>query len=112
MPGDAADSLDAIRLCLTELIANVVRHAYPGGNGRVVIVASRDADRVRLVVRDWGVGLGSSENPGLGLGLKLLDKLADRVEVRESSGTEIEAHFDVRAPAHEPSGDRARPKSV
>ncbi len=106
LPGDGPGTLDAFRLCLTELIANVVRHAYPDRSGRLEIAASRDADRVRLTVRDWGVGLRPSENPGLGLGLKLLRELADHVDVRESGGTEIEAHFNVRSPAHEPAGDR------
>jgi sensor histidine kinase YesM len=67
--------LDALvpTLLLQPLVENAVRHgiAPKVGGGRVEIVARRDGDRLRLVVRDNGAGLANDTlqafNTGVGL---------------------------------------------
>jgi signal transduction histidine kinase len=60
-------------LLLQPLVENAVRHgiARKVGGGRVEIVARREGDRLRLVIRDDGVGLGPEAlqlvNTGVGL---------------------------------------------
>jgi two-component system LytT family sensor kinase len=67
--------LDALvpTLLLQPLVENAVRHgiAPKVGGGRLEIAARRDGDRLRLVVRDNGAGLGNDTlqafNTGVGL---------------------------------------------
>jgi signal transduction histidine kinase len=71
----APGTLDALvpTLLLQPLVENAVRHgiAPKVGGGRIEIAARRDGDRLRLVVRDNGAGLGSDTlqafNTGVGL---------------------------------------------
>ena len=48
---------------LTQVFANLLNNAakYTPQGGRIALLASRDADRVRIVVRDSGVGLASEQ---------------------------------------------------
>ena len=74
----------AVALAVTEAVTNVVLHAYDAG-GEVRVVACAEADRLVLVVRDYGCGMRPrTDSPGLGIGLPTIGHLA--------------AHFDVEAP--------------
>jgi serine/threonine-protein kinase RsbW len=82
-----------VALAVTEACANVVRHAYPGRRGDVCLDAHMDGDQLVVAVADRGVGIAApSRNPGLGLGLRLIDHLADS-QVRSEDGTVVEMRF-------------------
>jgi serine/threonine-protein kinase RsbW len=102
MVAEAAESdLERIRLALTEACANVIRHAYPDAEGTLDIRICLGPRTVMIEVRDRGVGVGEdpapqSGGPG-GLGLPLIDMLADRVEIRPCvPGTSVRMTFDLR----------------
>jgi serine/threonine-protein kinase RsbW len=100
MLADAAENdLERIRLALTEACANVVRHAYPDDPGVLDVGVCRGPTRITIVVRDCGVGVDEDREPSGGpggLGLPLLDMLADRVEITSRRpGTSVRMAFDL-----------------
>jgi anti-sigma regulatory factor (Ser/Thr protein kinase) len=102
MVADAAEpDLERIRLALTEACANVVRHAYPDDPGMLDVGVCRGPKTVMIEVRDCGVGVPEDREPrtepgGGGLGLPLIDMLADRVEITSRlSGTSVNMSFDL-----------------
>ena len=54
--GLSAQAVDDVRLCVSEAVANVVRHAYATSGVIRLVVESRD-DELVISVRDSGVGL-------------------------------------------------------
>lgn len=101
MMGDAAENdLDRIRLALTEACANVVRHAYPDDPGMLDVGVRLGPRTVLVEVRDCGVGVTDDREPqdarAGGLGLPLIDMLADRVEITPGRpGTSVTMTFDL-----------------
>ena len=49
--------VDDIRLCVSEAVSNVVRHAYGTRPGDVDVVVEREDKNLRVVVRDEGQGM-------------------------------------------------------
>ena len=93
--------VDDVRLCVSEAVTNVVRHAYPSvprTEGRVdvgVDCAQRRASESSSGIPGCGIALESSrEMPG-GYGLEIIDRLTTRHTVvsRSDSGTEIAMVF-------------------
>jgi len=84
--------LGDLKLALTEACTNSVRHAYAGGEGTVEITYELYADRLVVVVADEGEGF---EPPGAstkldddelsegGLGIAIIEALADELEITE-----------------------------
>jgi len=101
--GDAAASdLDRIRLALTEACANVVRHAYPEDPGMLDVGVCLGPGTILVEVWDVGVGVGVAgdrepqDARAGGLGLPLIDMLADRVEITPGRpGTSVRMTFDL-----------------
>ena len=59
-----------VALCVSELVSNVVRHAYPGGRvGDVRMLVCINDGSVQLVVVDHGVGFQDADTPGVGMGI-------------------------------------------
>ena len=55
--------IEDLRLAVTEACTNVVRHAYPdGAPGAVEISVEPEPDQVRIVVADYGRGIGTSSD--------------------------------------------------
>ena len=120
---DAEEVLgDAARLeqALQNLAANAIRHIPDGG--RLTLNASRDGDRVRILVQDNGPGIPAEHLPhifdrfykadgaragttipsGSGLGLSIVQTIVRRHdgEVRASNAPEGGAVFEVWLPAN------------
>ena len=71
---------DATPLCLlaNELMTNAIKHAFPGGGGRVDLELRRlDDGRLELIVADNGRGL--SDQPEHGTGSRLVEALASQM---------------------------------
>ncbi len=99
--GDAADvseqTLADIKLAVTEACTNVVVHAYPNGDGPLVVRATIDGDLVTVVVADRGRGITPRpDSPGLGLGLPLIATLADSLELGTGDAGETEVRMTFR----------------
>lgn len=88
---------DGIGLAVTEAATNAVLHAYMGAEaGDVRAVACAEAERLVVVVRDWGSGMVPRlDTPGLGLGLPTIATLAGSfdVEAADGAGTLLRMHF-------------------
>jgi anti-sigma regulatory factor (Ser/Thr protein kinase) len=84
-----------IQLAVTEACANVVRHAYPGGLGDVQCDCEATEDEIVIRVSDWGIGIDqASAQPGLGLGIALIEWLSDDAKHSHTQGvTLVEMHF-------------------
>ena len=74
LPGNAAASVETL---VIELARNARRH---GGATEIKLTVSLDNDRLRIVVRDNGSGLGISDKPGFGT-TRILD-----TRVKEAGG--------------------------
>src|SRR5215216_984816 len=78
-----AGCLDDIRLLVSELVTNAVRHAGGPDGGEVQLDVSIEAPRLRVEVGDPGAGFDPQPRddemtrPG-GWGLYLVDRIADR----------------------------------
>ena len=100
---------DDVRLCVSEAVTNVVRHAYDRRRGRVDIVVERDDDELTVVVRDTGVGIPppSRRTESDGFGLKIIDELARENTISRTArgGTEVAMIFDFA------SAETAAPQS-
>ena len=92
---------DEIQLAVTEACANVVRHAYPGAPGDVLCECEATENEVVIRVSDWGVGWDHpSAQPGLGLGIPLIERLSDSAMHSHSRGiTLMEMRFTRRGAA-------------
>jgi serine/threonine-protein kinase RsbW len=75
------ETLSNIRLAVTEACTNVVVHAYPDGQeGPLEVLATLQEEKLVVVVRDRGPGIGPRpDSPGLGLGLPLIVSLTESV---------------------------------
>jgi len=90
--------LAAIDLVVSEAVTNVVVHAYrdrADGHGRVRVAVARATDQIFVLVADDGIGMAPrSDSPGMGLGLPLIARLADSLQVRQShEGTQLLVSF-------------------
>jgi serine/threonine-protein kinase RsbW len=85
--------LGDLKLALTEACTNSVRHAYPGGGGMVEITYELHADRLVVEVADEGAGFEPPGDPSArlegaeleegGLGIAIIEALADELEITE-----------------------------
>ena len=91
-------------LVTSELVTNVVQHAYIGQDGGDVRVGlDFTARHLRLTVEDDGRGLTPRpDSPGLGLGLPIIATVAEgvRTSTSPSGGTRVAVSFrrDFRQP--------------
>ena len=90
-----AELLGDMKLALTEACTNSVRHAYGDGAGTVEIVYELYADRLVVEVCDHGEGFEPPAEPSRalsdeelsegGLGIAIIEALADEFEIGEGS---------------------------
>jgi serine/threonine-protein kinase RsbW len=85
--------LGDLKLALTEACTNSVRHAYAGGDGMVEILYELHDDKLVIEVLDEGEGFVPPTEPSSalvdeelsegGLGIAIIEALADEFEIRE-----------------------------
>jgi len=108
--GLASDKMFAIRLCLEEALANVVKHGLPQGVHQILVDVFRDAEELVVTIADGGGEFDptSAATPeraekleqaeGGGFGLVLLRSYASRLEYRRYCGHNIlKMGFALRA---------------
>jgi len=95
--GFSDKQVSAVKLCVSEAVTNVVRHAYPETeHGDVVMSVREVGDELEIVVTDHGHGTGPgrehSENSGFGLAV--VSRMASRCTFTATSeGTAVEMFF-------------------
>jgi stage II sporulation protein AB (anti-sigma F factor) len=98
--GGAVESeLEAIKIAVSEAVANSVVHAYRSEPGEVHVSASLTDDGLWILVADDGCGFQTpAQKPGLGWGLALIAHAADEFVLAErvGGGTEVRMRFSVR----------------
>jgi anti-sigma regulatory factor (Ser/Thr protein kinase) len=87
-----------IALAVSEACTNVVMHAYidAPAPGSLIVAASHQGGELVVAVRDEGRGmLARTDSPGLGLGMSLIGRLSQRLEIRQNGacGTEVRMSF-------------------
>jgi two-component sensor histidine kinase len=96
------DSVTALGLVISELIANSYGHAFPGGTGTITVSLLRGnaGDEATLVFSDDGVGIVASEyskRHGLHLVRRLIEQVKGSVALRSDHGTEWTLKFPLPA---------------
>jgi serine/threonine-protein kinase RsbW len=93
----SAEVIGDLKLALTEACTNSVRHAYGDTQGSVQILYELHADRLVVEVTDEGAGFDPPATPSNalaaediseegGLGIAIIEALADELEIREGAG--------------------------
>jgi serine/threonine-protein kinase RsbW len=98
--GFARDRVDDVAVAVSEVLTNVVVHAYRDEQkaGPISVAAAIDGESVRVTIRDEGRGFERrDDSPGLGLGLSLVAMIADdlRISPARPSGTVVALRFDA-----------------
>ena len=96
--------IDDMRTAVSEACNNVVLHAYPDGPGPLIFSLAVRGTYIEAVVRDHGCGIrpGPAPNRGLGMGVVLINSLADRAEFESSEmGTELRMRFRLPVDARQ-----------
>jgi serine/threonine-protein kinase RsbW len=95
-----------LKLAVTEACGNVVRHAYPRSSSpaEMEVECSVGGDRIAIAVRDWGRGFDrpddAPDTTGAGFGLRMIEALAEDVEVEErADGTTIRFARSIDPPS-------------
>lgn len=91
-------TVDAIRLCVSEALANAAMHGYPEQPGLVEVDVDVAEDGFVVTVRDYGRGLGgptTGHAQSGGMGLEIIRTLTERYRIMSESGagTEIRMRF-------------------
>ncbi|MCL6472349.1 MAG: ATP-binding protein [Firmicutes bacterium] len=101
------DKTSDILLVISEACTNVVRHAYPKGRRKAVIVVECDLkdDYLTIMVCDNGKGLTPACDAPLftedgGFGLFLMQKLSDKFKCHSSPGSGTVVQVAFKNPAH------------
>src|SRR5207244_7860319 len=109
LPGDLGFRL---RLLVSELVANSVRHGGLAAEQRIRLVALRNAETLRVAVEDDGHGFdvpAATPAPDAehGRGLDLVDALASRWGVSRTRPTRVWFELALVAAADDPAGARS-----
>lgn len=94
--GAPTEDLEDAELAVTEACANVVEHAYPGGDGAVEVTLCPSEGGIEVSVRDRGRGMpspGELGQDGRGYGLAMIEGIARTLDVRSNGGTELAMDF-------------------
>lgn len=86
--GAATDTLDGVRLAVSEAVSNVVVHGYRGRSpGAVTVTAEALDHELTVVIADEGCGPAPrTDSPGAGLGLPLIAEVTESLSVSRGTG--------------------------
>lgn len=92
--------LDDLSTAVSEACNNVVLHAYPLRSGPLTFTLMIRPDQIEAVVRDRGCGMRrvSIRNRGLGMGVVVINALADQTEFQTDPGTGTEVRMRFKRP--------------
>lgn len=97
--GASEHRCEDIALAVSEALSNAVMHAYVGrvGDGKVSVDASLRGHVLEVVVGDDGGGMRPREDsPGLGLGLALIERMADELALEDARpGVRVRMRFSI-----------------
>jgi anti-sigma regulatory factor (Ser/Thr protein kinase) len=104
-----AHHFDDLRLLVTELVTNSLRHGRLGSDDAIHLVVQLEPTTLRVEVRDPGLGFdvpGPPPTPdrGAGWGLYLLGRIADRWGVNGRPSTCVWFEMDL-SPPPDPTDD-------
>jgi anti-sigma regulatory factor (Ser/Thr protein kinase) len=90
----------ALRLLVSELVTNCVRHAHAGEAAPVELAVRLGAGTIRVEVHDGGAGFHAGRTPRLrgaegGYGLYLVERMASRWGVDTHAGTRVWFELDL-----------------
>ena len=85
--GAPTQTLDGVRLAVSEAVSNAIVHGYRGSKpGAVTVTAEAQDQLLRIVVSDEGCGLAPrDDSPGAGLGLPLIAEVTESLSVSRGS---------------------------
>ena len=94
------DSVTALGLVVSELIANSYNHAFPSGSGKISVSLHRNdiGNEATLVFADDGVGFiesGDSKRQGLGMVRRLMQQVGGSAMLNSQHGSEWTLKFPV-----------------
>jgi sigma-B regulation protein RsbU (phosphoserine phosphatase) len=101
---EAGDAVDDVILAVDEACSNVIRHAFPAGDGSYSLSAEVDSDCIDLTVEDHGVGVDVDTidlaapidwEATSGRGLGIIRQLMTSVEIESADaagGTRLRMH--------------------
>jgi len=101
--GMATTGIENAQTVVTEACGNSIKHAYDDStDGSIEISANVEDGELRLVVRDFGSGIGphaATAPPSLHAGLTIIGALSTsfRLSSRQGAGTELEARLPLDA---------------
>jgi stage II sporulation protein AB (anti-sigma F factor) len=96
--GATEAQLEAVRIAVSEAVANAVLHAYPDGGGSVHVTVAVAAGELWVLVWDDGCGFQAPPHrPGLGWGLALMAHHSEDLVIAERAGggTEVRMRFGL-----------------
>ncbi|MEA2181776.1 MAG: serine/threonine-protein kinase RsbW [Solirubrobacteraceae bacterium] len=96
--GASQRQCEDIAVAVSEALSNVVKHAYVGRDapGIVAIEASARGPALVVVVSDEGIGIRARESRGVGMGLRLIFRLTERLEfVDTMPGARVSMTFRI-----------------
>jgi len=92
----------ALGLIVTEAVTNATKYAFPGRRtGKIGVGLFVHEDRVKLTIKDDGIGATGAGDPALsgGLGRSLMDGLAGQLSgtlsIHHEEGTEVVVEFQI-----------------
>ncbi|MFL5911111.1 MAG: ATP-binding protein [Gaiellaceae bacterium] len=81
-----------IALTSSEVLTNVVKHAYSAPGGEIDVSAEFDPEQLSIVLADDGRGLGRPGEGGLGLGPPIMSQVSDELTLRRRRA----GRFEIR----------------
>ena len=99
--GMAGSGIEDAQTIVTEACGNSIKHAYDDSTeGSIEVRANVEDGELRLIVRDFGSGIGprtATASPSLHAGLSIIGALSNsfRLCSRSDAGTELEARLPL-----------------
>ena len=98
LAGLDAYTRDTLKLVVTELVANAIRHSDLSADDQISVTVRANGDRVRIDVRDEGTGFTfPTRNVTGGRGLALVQSLSDHFGISRDGITHAWAEIDPLA---------------